>query len=94
MEGRRDTIVNPVLIAEVLSDSTAEYDRTEKFAAYRSIDTFQEYLLISQQRIYVEHFYREGERWIFNAYDSESAIAIGSLQVEVSTAEIYQRIEF
>ena len=47
-EGRKDNLINHVLIAEVLSAATANYDREEKFAAYRTIATFQEYLLISQ----------------------------------------------
>jgi Uma2 family endonuclease len=48
LPGRKDTVMNPILIAEVLSDSTKAYDRDEKFAAYRTIATFTEYLLISQ----------------------------------------------
>ena len=46
--GRKDTVVNPCFIAEVLSKSTQNYDRSEKFVAYRSIPSFQEYLLVSQ----------------------------------------------
>jgi Uma2 family endonuclease len=94
MEGRKDTIVNPVFMAEVLSDSTAEYDRTEKFAYYRTIETFQEYLLVSQHKMYLEHFYKETDRWIFNAYKEETMINLSSLQIQVPTSEIYQRIQF
>jgi len=53
--GRTDTVVNPCFIAEVLPKSTQNYDRGEKFVAYRSIPSFQEYLLIDQYRIHVEH---------------------------------------
>jgi Uma2 family endonuclease len=94
MEGRKDTIVNPIFISEVLSDSTADYDRTEKLAYYRTIESFQEYLLISEYRKYLEHFYRDADRWIFNAYVGETMINLVSLQIQVSTSEIYERIAF
>ncbi|QKD83496.1 Uma2 family endonuclease [Thermoleptolyngbya sichuanensis A183] len=53
--GRKDTVMNPCFIAEVLSKSTRSYDRSDKFAAYRTISSFQEYLLIDQDEIHVEH---------------------------------------
>ena len=82
-EGRKDTLINPVLIAEVLSAATASYDREEKFAAYRTIATFQEYLLISQEKCYIEHFQKEGDLWLFTAYESDRIIHLNSLRVEV-----------
>ncbi|MEO1149314.1 MAG: Uma2 family endonuclease, partial [Cyanobacteria bacterium J06638_22] len=54
--GRKDTVMNPILIAETLSDSTEGYDRGDKFACYRTIKTFQEYVLIDQYRPHVEHY--------------------------------------
>ena len=51
-QGRKDTLVNPVMIAEVLSKSTKSYDRDEKFAAYRTIPSLQEYILIDQYSIF------------------------------------------
>ncbi|MGY2778258.1 Uma2 family endonuclease [Thermostichus sp. MS-CIW-23] len=59
-EGRKDTVTNPILIVEVLSPATESYDRGAKFAAYRSLPTLQEYLLIDQARISVEHYRRQG----------------------------------
>lgn len=56
--GRRDTIINPVLIAEVLSASTRSYDKDEKFAAYRTIPSFQEYLMIDQYTMHVEQYFK------------------------------------
>jgi Uma2 family endonuclease len=53
-EGRKDTITNPTMIVEVLSESTEAYDRSGKFAAYRTLPTFQEYLLIDQYSLHVE----------------------------------------
>jgi Uma2 family endonuclease len=93
-EGRKDTLINPVLITEVLSSSTASYDREEKFAAYRTIPTFQEYLLISQERCYLEQFQKEGDRWFFTAYESETVIDLKSLGVKVAIADIYSKIIF
>ncbi|WP_204101764.1 MULTISPECIES: Uma2 family endonuclease, partial [Spirulina sp. CCY15215] len=55
-EGRKDTIINPCLIAEVLSKSTRSYDKDEKFAAYRSLPSFCEYLLIDQYSFHVEQY--------------------------------------
>ncbi|WP_055076213.1 Uma2 family endonuclease [Pseudanabaena sp. 'Roaring Creek'] len=91
-EGRKDTLVNPILIAEILSPSTASYDRIGKFASYRNIPSFKEYLLISQDRQYVEHFYKEGDRWIFTAYENDAAISLASFEVAIATSVLYKRI--
>ena len=91
-EGRKDTLINPVLITEVLSSSTATYDREDKFTAYRTIPTFQEYLLISQERCYIEQFQKEGDRWFFKAYENPTIITLKSLQVEVEIADKLRRV--
>jgi len=93
-EGRKDTLINPVLITEVLSSSTANYDREEKFAAYRTIATFQEYLLISQEKCYIEHFQKEGDCWVFTAYENPTIITLKSLRIEVEMADIYNKVIF
>lgn len=68
--GQRDTVVNPCFIAEVLSKSTRAYDKDEKFTAYRTIPEFQEYLLIDQYSIHVEHYVKSEERrWILVDYE-------------------------
>lgn len=54
--GRNDTVINPCFMAEVLSKSTQEYDQGEKFSAYRTIDSFREYLLVDQYKVHVEHY--------------------------------------
>lgn len=96
MEGRKDMIENPVLIAEVLSESTEAYDRGAKFAAYRTIPTFQEYLLISQDQAYVEHFSKEAnqesDRWIFTTYSLGATINLTNLGAEVKISDIYHRV--
>lgn len=94
--GRNDTITNPIMIAEVLSKSTKGYDRDEKFSAYRTIPTFQEYLLIDQYTPHVEQYSKtEAQKWIFSEYNGmESRIALESVAFEMSLAELYEGIEF
>ena len=94
--GRTDTITNPLLIAEVLSKGTRAYDRDEKFAAYRSIPSFQEYLLIDQYRLQVEQYSKtDANKWIFSEYScAGDRLMLSSISVEVSLADLYENIEF
>ena len=94
--GRQDTVVNPCFIAEVLSKSTQNYDRSEKFIAYRSIPTFQEYLLIDQYRIHVEHHVKTApHQWLFSEYDDPTAtLSLSSFEFQIQIADLYESIEF
>jgi Uma2 family endonuclease len=94
--GRKDTITNPILIAEVLSDSTKDYDRGDKFISYRSIPTFQEYLLISQDAPHVEHHVKQNEKqWLFTEYDGlEETVKLSSIGVEIALVDLYENINF
>ena len=94
--GRTDTITNPLLIAEVLSKGTRAYDRDDKFAAYRSIPSFQEYLLIDQYRLRVEQYSKtDANKWIFSEYSSTGdRLMLMSVQVEIAIADLYENIEF
>ncbi|WP_272147301.1 Uma2 family endonuclease [Spirulina subsalsa] len=94
--GRKDTVVNPIVLAEVLSPSTAAYDRADKFAAYRTIATVQEYFLIAQDQPYVEQFIKQGEHeWLFIEHQGlESVLKVRSLSVEIALADLYEAIEF
>lgn len=95
-EGRRDTLINPILVAEVLSQSTRNYDKGDKFAAYRTIAAFQEYLLIDQYTIHVEHHVRdENGAWIFSNYQDESTeIFLSSVPCQISIADLYDKVDF
>lgn len=76
-DNRKDTITNPILIVEVLSDSTKNYDKTIKFEMYRTLETFKEYVLIHQDRKHVSVYSRqEDATWILRDYDGDDAIAI------------------
>ncbi|GAB4348983.1 MAG: Uma2 family endonuclease [Cyanophyceae cyanobacterium] len=93
---RADEILNPVLIAEVLSPSTEAYDRGDKFRAYRTITTLRHYLLISQDCPCVEHYEKlDDQRWSFvDCTDPEGAITIQQPSLEIPLPELYRRIEF
>ncbi|MGB7443106.1 MAG: Uma2 family endonuclease [Coleofasciculaceae cyanobacterium] len=94
--GRRDTITNPLMIAEVLSESTRSYDKDAKFAAYRSIDNFQEYLLIDQYTMHIEQYFKtEQKRWIFSEYDdAKETVYLNSLPFQILIEDIYDKVEF
>jgi Uma2 family endonuclease len=88
--GRTDTIVNPCFIAEVLSKSTQGYDRGDKFAAYRSIPNFREYLLIDQYRIYVEHYVKtSANQWLLSEYsDRNVTLSFSAFEFQVQIADL------
>lgn len=89
-----DTITNPFLIIEVLSESTESYDRGDKFQAYRSIASLQEYVLVSQDKPLVEVFTRHQDAWhLTEAKGLDSKISLQGLGVEVSLAEVYAKVK-
>jgi Uma2 family endonuclease len=92
---REDEVLNPLLIVEVLSPSTEEYDRTDKFRMYRSIPSFCEYLLIRQNKIFVERYSKQAQVWTYSDFDSlDQSILLESLNTELAIAEIYRGVEF
>jgi len=94
-QNRKDVVLNPKLIIEVLSKSTQDYDRTDKFRSYRSIPEFQEYLLVSQYEMYIEHHIKTDNGWVLREYESNSAIIqLASIGVEIAIADIYEGITF
>ncbi|MDV2991583.1 MAG: hypothetical protein N4J56_001237 [Chroococcidiopsis sp. SAG 2025] len=95
-EGRTDTLVNPCFIAEVLSKSTRDYDRGEKFVAYRTINTFQEYLLIDQYSIHVEHYVKTAtNQWLLSEYDDPNVtLSFRVFEFQIQIADLYENIEF
>ena len=91
-----NTVTNALIIVEVLSKSTRDYDRTDKFKFYRSIPDFKEYILIDQYRYYVEQFYQQNNgEWLFKAFESENDdLRLYSVDFQISLLDIYQRIDF
>ncbi|WP_346293761.1 Uma2 family endonuclease [Sphaerothrix gracilis] len=92
---RKDTVTNPLLIAEVLFESTQGYDRGDKFAAYRTIPTLQEYLLIEQSKPAVEQFVKQSEnQWLLTAYSGlEAKVKLASIEVEIALSDLYRSLQ-
>ena len=89
-----DILTNPQVIIEVLSDSTESYDRGEKFARYRQLDSLQEYILISQYRVRVEHYLRQGKQWLLSEFNTlENVLSLVSIGAELSLHQIYRFVE-
>ncbi len=93
---RDDTILNPVLIVEVLSESTKNYDRGDKFEFYRSLKSLKDYVLVDQRKVHVEHFTKSAEnKWLLSEYSKiNSSLEIANFKLEISLKEIYERVEF
>lgn len=94
--GRKDTVMNPVLIIEVLSKSTQAYDRGDKFAAYRTISGFREYVLVDQYSRHIEHYVKTSpKKWDFEEYDeTDTVVPLRSIDLELAIAYIYDKVEF
>ncbi len=90
------TVMNPVMITEVLSPSTKNYDQGDKFTYYRSIPEMKEYILISQQQYHVMQYTKtEAGKWLLSEYETEDAvIGLGSVDLELELAEIYTGVDF
>ncbi|MFB3131096.1 MAG: Uma2 family endonuclease [Rhodothermales bacterium] len=91
-----DTLLNPTVIVEVLSASTAAYDRGEKFEHYRKLESLKEYLVIAQERHHVERHVRQSEgQWLLSETDSvEDVIELPSIACRLAVADIYEKVEF
>lgn len=90
-----DTLFNPVLLIEVLSESTESYDRGAKFQHYRSIDSLKEYILVSQSEARIEKFTRQGDGfWMLSeAIGPGSSITFESIDCEIPLAEVYDKVD-
>ena len=89
-----DTLLNPVLIIEVLSDSTEQYDRGAKFRHYRTLGSLQDYLLVAQTECRVEHYAREAaSRWLLTEYgDRDDRIELATVGCRLLLREMYERV--
>jgi Uma2 family endonuclease len=94
-DGHTDTLLNPTVIIEVLSDSTELYDRGKKFAHYRRIDSLGEYVLVAQNEMRIEHYGRDADAWIFSEVSGPDAVLhLESIDCHVAVSAIYERVEF
>jgi Uma2 family endonuclease len=95
-DGRNDEILNPVLIVEVLSKSTKDFDREDKFRFYRSIPEFREYVLVNPSEFLVtQYIKKESNEWLFQEYEGEAAtVSFASVEVQMSMSDIYELVVF
>jgi len=93
--GKRDVLVNPSVIVEVLSPSTEGYDRGKKFAAYRTIASLQVYVLISQDDYRVEHFARQANGlWVLSdAIGLQATLQLPTINCSLALADVYRETE-
>ncbi len=91
----RDTVTNPKVIVEILSPSTQDYDRGGKFEGYRTIPSFQEYLVVAQDRVFAVHYVKQPDGgWLLHDITSEAAIvSLESIGVRFQLSEAYAGVE-
>ena len=94
-DAHRDTLLNPAVLFEILSPSTEGDDRGEKFRLYRTIPGFEEYVLVSQERVMLERYRRQDEHnWHFESItDPHGTLRLDSIAVEIPVREIYHRVD-
>jgi Uma2 family endonuclease len=94
-DAHRDTLLNPTIIFEVLSKSTEAYDRGEKFEHYRKLASLAEYLLISQDKVHVDHYVRQpDQQWLLSESGAlEQRVALPAIGCELSLAEVYDKVD-
>lgn len=90
-----DTLLNPTVIVEVLSASTEAYDRGDKFAHYRRLASLHDYVLVSQDAVRVEHYVRQGEKWLLSeASRLTDMVSLASIQCRLVLEDIYDKVRF
>jgi len=89
-----DTLLNPTVIVEVLSPSTETYDRGEKFEYYQQIASLKDYILISQDKVHIEHYCRQGAGWLQTEFQELSdVLSLRSIDCELRLQDVYRRVE-
>lgn len=95
-DAERDTLLNPVVVVEVVRALTEAYDRGMKFEHYRTIPSLREYVLIASDRVSIDHFARqdEGSQWLLTSFSGEQdVVRFPALGVGVPIADIYAKVE-
>jgi Uma2 family endonuclease len=90
-----DTLLNPTVLVEVLSASTEAYDRGEKFAHYRRLESLQEYVLVAQDKVRIEQYVRQGTQWVLSEVSAfEEAVPLASIGCDIALREVYDKVQF
>jgi len=93
-DDQTDVLLNPLILFEVLSGTTAAYDRGRKFHSYQTIDSLQELVFVTQDLYLVEHYRRDGEHWIYTAVQGRDAhVTLPAVHCELPLADIYYQVE-
>ena len=88
-----DTLLNPILVVEVLSPSTEAFDRGEKFRHYQELASLREYLLVSQDRVRIEHYRLTKTQWVQTEFRGhEDVLSLASIGCELPVRDIYRRV--
>ena len=94
-DDHQDTLLNPTVIIEVLSPSTEAYDRGDKFAHYRRLESVQEYVLIAQDKVRVDHYVKQGKKWVLTEFSEiNDTVPLASVGCNLALREIYDKVEF
>ena len=93
---RQTEVLNPCLIVEILSESTANYDKTAKFQLYRTLPSLEEYILVSQQDYRLEHYTKlDDRRWLLQDITGlEASLQLSSVNLSLSLQDLYKRVSF
>jgi Uma2 family endonuclease len=84
-----------VLLIEVLSESTAAYDADGKFREYKSIESFREYILVSQSEASITHYLKHNGRfWLQSQYTAGESLRLTTLDYELQVDDVYRGVEF
>ncbi len=91
-----DTLLNPTLLVEVLSKSTADYDQGQKFEHYRTLSSLREILFVAQDSVHLVHYRRQSDdTWILSeTRDPEHRLVLASIEVEIPLTEVYAKVRF
>jgi Uma2 family endonuclease len=92
-DDKLDTLLNPLILVEVLSESTEDYDRGTKFTNYRTITSFRDYVLISTDKVLVEYYTRrEDDSWILRDFRAGERFKLESVGGELAVDELYLKV--
>jgi Uma2 family endonuclease len=94
-DDNNDIVLNPSVLFEVLSDSTESFDRGDKFRSYRQINSLKEYVLIAQNEVRIEHFFKdENGRWQIGEVITEGSLKLVHSPIELSVDDVYFNVVF
>ena len=93
---RPSSLLNPEVIFEILSPSTAAFDRGDKFERYKRIESLTDYVLVASEKMRIEHYVRQANGdWIYREHhDGTDVLKLESVEVELPLAEVYERVTF